>query len=93
MAWTETNLHTMERISMEMELRTAVFNIGDDRIVHYPLPPDRAVVAAYEQYEKGNWEADQYPDPSEHPAFGVYKRGVACGDWIAYTESAMMSSE
>lgn len=72
---------------MEMESKTIVMNISDDRIVRYSLPPDRAVVAAYEQYEKGNWEADAYPDPYEHPAFGIHRRGVACGDWIAYTNA------
>ena len=69
---------------MTREEKTTVMNVADDRIVHYSLPPEEAVIAAYEQFERGNWELDDHPSPEKHPAFKVHRRGVACGDWIAY---------
>ncbi|NTW35144.1 MAG: hypothetical protein HGB17_03275 [Syntrophobacteraceae bacterium] len=72
---------------------TLVMNLGDDRIIQYDLPPEKAVVAAYEQFEKGNLDVQNHPDPEEHPAFKVYKLGVNCGDWIAFFQTTLKSFE
>ena len=62
---------------------TVVVNLFDDRQWLYGLPPDEAVVAAYEQFDKGNFAVENYPRPQDHPHFKEYRRGFACGDWIA----------
>ncbi|MGD9505978.1 MAG: hypothetical protein AB7W37_13765 [Syntrophobacteraceae bacterium] len=69
---------------MAPEEESVVINMMDDRTQTYSLPPAEAVVAAYEQNEKGNFRTSSYPKPSNHPAFGEYRRGFACGDWIVY---------
>lgn len=69
---------------MTDEVKTVVMNLMDDRTKVYHLPPDRAVVVAYEQLEEGNSLIVNYKDPATHPQFKEYRRGFACGDWIAY---------
>ena len=67
---------------MEDREYSIVMNLFDNREKIYILPPDKAVVAAYEQFEKGNFEVGDYPRPDEHPHFKEYRKGFACGDWI-----------
>ncbi len=63
---------------------TAVTNLLDDRTVIYNLPPDQAVVAAFEEHDRDAFDALSRLIPEEHPFFKEYSRGYACGDWIAY---------
>lgn len=63
---------------------TMVINLFDDRILTYELPPDKAVVAAYEE-SAGSSSLDWNDgNPAEHPFFKEYRRGFACGDWVAF---------
>lgn len=68
---------------METKNSTSVENIMDDRTVDYDLPPKRAVVAAFEQFEKDNFDFHAYPEPEHHPHFREYPKGYSCGNWIA----------
>jgi hypothetical protein len=70
--------------AMDNRARTTVMNLLDDRTATYDLPPDRAVVAAFEEHEKGALELWKYSIPSDHPLFKEYRLGFACGDWVAY---------
>jgi hypothetical protein len=64
-------------------LRTIVYNIMDDRCKIYELPPDMAVVAAFQECEHvdGSVESRLLGD---YPQCKEYHRGFACGDWIAF---------
>ena len=64
--------------------KTTVFNLMDDRRKAYDLTPDEAVVAAFEEFEKGNTALELHLLPQKHPFFKEYRCGFACGDWIAY---------
>lgn len=50
-----------------MATKTVVMNLLDDRTSLYDMPPDNAVVAAYEQFERNNFAVASYPDPHNHP--------------------------
>ena len=59
----------------------------------YALPPDQAVVAAFELYERrnGNWWG--YPEPAEHPQYQRTKHGHQCGMyWAKDSDSVKISS-
>ncbi len=71
---------------MEMHNWTKVVNLMDDRTRDYELPPNKAVVAAFEQFEEGNYDAHDYPEPENHHCFREYLKGYSCGDWIARKE-------
>ncbi len=72
---------------MESGSRTTIVqNIMDDRLYVFPLPPEKAVVAACELFERQNCRAN-YHDPLKHPAFREHKRGFSCGDWIAFKQA------
>jgi hypothetical protein len=70
---------------------TAVLNIMDGREICFTLPPDRAVVAAYELFELGKDQFDDTMDPASHPDFKEFSLGFACGDWIAYKDSRILN--
>jgi hypothetical protein len=76
-------IHDQEVTDMAKSVRTMVMNLLDDRKEIYDLPPDRAVVAAYEQNERGNFESWDYLLPNAHLHFKEYTNGFACGDWVA----------
>ncbi len=63
---------------------TVVLNILDGREGVFALSPEMAVVAAYEQFEKENFDPSGCVDPLLHPCFKVHRLGFSCGDWIAY---------
>ena len=65
---------------------TIVQNIMDDRLCVFPLPAQKAVVAAYEFFERQDCRAC-YHDPLKHPDFREHKRGFSCGDWIAFKQA------
>jgi hypothetical protein len=65
-----------------MDKMTKVVNLATGQELTYTLPPDRAVVAAYEQSLK-HWNTWQYPAPEEHPEFKEGKDHVSCGDFTA----------
>ena len=64
---------------------TEVVNLATDGRQIFTLPPDEAVVAAYEQEHK-NWNTWQYPAPENHSEFVVGQHYVACGDFTARKE-------
>lgn len=69
---------------MDRSHRTVVMNLLDDRTMTYDLPPDWAVVIAFQEHEKDALDSSSYLIPSDHPLFKEYIRGYACGDWVAY---------
>ena len=69
---------------------TTVVNILDNRTITYHLPPEKAVVAAFEEFEHGN-NCILHLDPEKHPQFRSYRRGFSCGDWIALKPSSQLS--
>lgn len=69
---------------MDVRTRTTVINLMDGRVRAYALPADRAVVAAFEEHDKGNPEPSHHTDPHLHPHFREHQLGFACGDWVAY---------
>lgn len=49
----------------------------------YSLPPDKAVVAAYEQEVKHNFQTWDYSEPDKHPLFKRQGEWVTCGGFWA----------
>jgi hypothetical protein len=76
---------------MQAEVGTEVINLMDGRVHVLPLAADMAVVAAYEQFEKGGYAVNAYQQPSEHPLFNEHRLGFSCGDWIAYKKGSCMT--
>lgn len=68
-------------------MMTHVFNLATGQGATFSLPPARAVVAAYEQFTRGNHNTWNYLDPVAHPEFVKGKLSVACGDWAASTRT------
>lgn len=66
---------------------TNVFNLATNEAASYSLPPARAVVAAFEQFTRGNYNTHDYLSPESHPAFTRGSVSVACGDWAASTRT------
>ena len=59
-----------------------VLNLGTGKHVKYSLPPEEAVVAAYEQ-SLGNWNTWQYKAFADHPEARRGQYSVSCGDFAA----------
>ncbi len=66
---------------------TLVLNLLDGREAFFQLPPDEAVVAAFETFENGVHFSELLVNPPAHPNFSEYRLGYSCGDWIAYKEN------
>ena len=70
---------------------TNVYHLGASRMLTFSLPPDEAVVAAYERHtrkeqRRTDWrDTWMYPKPADHPEYGVTKSGRFhyCGDFTA----------
>jgi hypothetical protein len=71
---------------MKMETHTRVVNLMNDLVVEYHLPLELAVITAFEQLEKKNYDRDSYPTPEDHPQFREYRRGFSCGDWVTWKQ-------
>jgi hypothetical protein len=69
---------------MDSRTKTVVINLMDGRTAIYDLPPDRAVVAAFEEHDSLHFDQWTYASPGAIPSFKEYRRGYACGDWVAY---------
>lgn len=54
---------------MDSRLCCTVINLLDDRTASYHLPPDLAVVAAFEEHESGFGYEMAYLNPRNHPCF------------------------
>lgn len=67
-------------------IQTVVLNLADGRETSLALPPNQAVVAAFELYDAGSPDLPGNPDPVEHPHFREHRLGYSCGDWIAYRD-------
>ena len=57
-----------------------VFNIKTGQKLTYLIPPKRAIVAAFFQYENNNWEHKTY-DSLPRPVIMVNEKTYSCGDW------------
>lgn len=67
-------------------MTTIVTNLDDPTQEQtYTLPPEQAVVAAYEQ-SRDNWCTWTYPPPEQHPEFRTGRRYVTCGRFTAQKE-------
>ena len=71
---------------------TVVLNLMDGREDCLELPPDKAVVAAHELFDRCVCCLGEAIDPSEHPLFKEYRLGYACADWIAYKDSRTLEA-
>ena len=69
---------------------TFVLNLADGREKFFALPPEKAVVAAFEVFDTGGYLLDGFLNPPTHPNFKEYHLGYSCGDWIAYKDSRML---
>ena len=63
---------------------TKVLNLATSEYITYSIPPEEAVVAAYEQ-SRGNWNTWQYPTFAEHLEARRGEYSVSCGDFAAIT--------
>jgi hypothetical protein len=66
---------------------TDVLQLGTDNRFSYSLAPAEAVIAAYEQHDRGNYNTWTYLPPDKHPQLRYGKSGytVHCGDFSAMT--------
>jgi len=69
---------------MENRTKTVVINLMDGRTSIYDLPPDRAVMAAFEEQDNLDLDSQTFPSPDTLSNLKEYRRGFACGDWVAY---------
>ena len=72
------------------KLGTVVLNLVDGREKLFSLPPEKAVVAAFEVFDTGGCPIGCFLNPPAHPHFKEYLLGYSCGDWIAYKDSRML---
>ena len=56
----------------------------DGRTSIYDLPPDKAVVAAFEEHENLDLDERTLPLADTLSNLREYRLGFACGDWVAY---------
>lgn len=64
---------------------TTVYQLGSDNQFCYSLPPDQAVVAAFEQYHNYNFNTWSYLPPEQHPQYRRTALGNhSCGDYTAF---------
>lgn len=67
-----------------------VFNLSTQEEQFYfdTITPQQAVICAYEQFTKKNFNTWEYPSPDNHPLFqrGRSGRTFFCGDWGTCTE-------
>lgn len=57
-----------------------VFNIVTGKKLTYLVPPKKAVVCAWFQYEENKWDWKEYPN-LQRPVVMVNKDTYSCGDW------------
>jgi hypothetical protein len=69
---------------------TVVLNLMDGRERFFALPPDKAVVAAFEACETGGHVSEGIFNSPTHPNFIEYRLGYSCGDWIAYKDTRVL---
>ena len=68
---------------------TVVLNLMDGRERVFALPPEKAVVAAFEQFDTGGYVSGGFSNHLTHP-LKEYRLGYSCGDWIAYKDNHML---
>ena len=61
---------------------TQVLNLDTNQHLSFSLPPDQAVIAAYE-HDQGNHNTWDYPSSKHHKAILYGKRTVSCGKFTA----------
>jgi hypothetical protein len=66
---------------------TTVWNVSTgEPVAEYTLPPDQAVICAYEQLTCNNWYTWRYIDPSQHLGYRRTEHGHCCHDYWAKHE-------
>jgi hypothetical protein len=70
---------TVVRMQANDAVMTEVTNLATGETVVYALPPEQAVLHAYMQHTRGNWNWWEYPAMN----FVWGKHSVAVGDWCA----------
>ncbi len=60
-----------------------VLNLATGAEIFYLLDPRLAVICAYEQYGRRNWNTWSYLPPDQHPHYRECLYCVACGDFTA----------
>jgi len=60
---------------------TMVMNLSTEKKIYYSLPAEDAVMAAYAQEEKRDWDTWQYEKYQPLRRYGQCT--VSCGDWCA----------
>lgn len=68
------------------EMTTKVLNLATGEEILYSIPPERAVVAAYEQFARKNWNTWGYPEPGDHPQYVRTPKCHTCGDFTALAQ-------
>lgn len=63
-------------------MQTTVYQLGDDGVLLFSLPPDIAVVAAFE-LSRGNANTWLWPVPADHLHYRRGRFGHHCGDFSA----------
>ncbi len=69
---------------------TVVLNLMDGRESIFELPPDEAVLAAFQAFDEMEYAAPNRLNPSTHPDLKEYRLGYSCGDWIAYRDESIL---
>ena len=62
-------------------MKTIVYQLGTENKYIYTLPPEIAVVSAYYQYSKNNFNTQEYDYSLMR--YSVTARTVYCGDFVA----------
>ena len=66
---------------------TRVLNLDTGVTLNYSIPPQQAVVAAFEQ-ARGNWNTWAYPANHSKLRFGPSGKTVSCGPFCAMLQGA-----
>lgn len=66
-------------------MTTKVLHLNTDKHQVYSLPPEEAVIAAYEQ-SRGNYNTWQYAAFADHSETRRGQYSVSCGDFTALME-------
>ena len=68
---------------------TVVLNLMDGREKFFALPPEKAVIAAFGEFDLGGYISDGFLNSQTH-LLKEYRLGYSCGDWIAYKDRRIL---
>jgi predicted nucleic acid-binding protein len=78
----DTPSYTM---AAKLAVSTMVFNLATGEEVYYSLPPEDAVIVAYLQHEKGDYNTWDYDLEAYRPQIVKGQWSVSMGNWAAVT--------